>query len=53
MLNLENIDMTRRFASEHEEIESLRSYIFQLYIELDFRLDELEKKIKEIKNEEW
>lgn len=47
MLNLDNIDMTRQYASEKEEIDALKSYIFQLYNELEFRLRELDKAIKE------
>ena len=49
MLNLDNIDMTKQFASDHEEIEAIRSYIYQLYNELNFRLQELEKIIEEKK----
>lgn len=51
MLNLENIDVRRQFASEKEEAEYIRRYIFQLYIELDYRLGELDRRIKEIEND--
>lgn len=47
MLNIDNIDITRQYVSDHEEIEAIRSYIFQLYNELNFRLQELDKLIKE------
>ena len=52
MLNIDNIDVTRQFSSEREAVEYIRSYIYQLYSELDFRLEELEKRIKEQANEE-
>ena len=52
MLNLENIDMTKQYASDHEAIDAVRSYIYQLYQELEFRLQELDKKIKEQKQDE-
>lgn len=52
MLNLDNIDMTKQYASDHEEIEAVRSYIYQLYQELDFRLRELDRMIKEQKQDE-
>lgn len=45
MLNLDNIDIARRYTSDHEEVESIRSYIYQLYQELEFRLGELEKNV--------
>lgn len=51
MLNLDNIDITRQYASDHEEIEAIRSYIYQLYQELDFRIRELDRMIKEQKDE--
>lgn len=52
MLNLENIDMTKQYASDREAIDAVRSYIYQLYQELEFRLQELDKKIKEQKQDE-
>ena len=51
MLNIENIDITRQFASDSEAVEYIRSYIYQLYMELDFRLEELDRLIKEQKDE--
>ena len=51
MLNLGNIEIERQYATEREAIESMRSYIYQLYIEINFRLDELDKRIKELENE--
>ena len=51
MLNIDNIDITRKYATDHEEIEAIRSYIFQLYNELNFRLQELDMLIKEQRNE--
>ena len=47
MLNLDNIDITRKYATDHEEIEAIRSYIFQLYNELNFRFQELDKLAKQ------
>lgn len=52
MLNLGNIEIERQYATEREAIESMRSYIYQLYIELNFRLDELDKRIKELEANE-
>lgn len=46
MLTIDNIDMTREYPTTEAAVEALRSYIYQLYSELDFRLDELEKQIK-------
>lgn len=51
MLNIDNIDVTRQFPSEREAVEYIRSYIYQLYTELDFRLEELDKRIKELSDE--
>lgn len=51
MLNLGNIEIERQYATEREEIVAMRSYIYQLYIEINFRLDELDKRIKELENE--
>ena len=51
MLNIDNIDVTRQFSSEREAVEYIRSYIYQLYSELDFRLEELDRLIKEQNNE--
>ena len=51
MLNLDNIDMTKQYASTEEAVSAIRSYIYQLYMELDFRLEELDKRIKELSNE--
>ncbi len=51
MLNIDNIDVTRQFSSEREAVEYIRSYIYQLYSELDFRLEELDRLIKEQNDE--
>lgn len=51
MLNLGNIEMERQYLTEKDAIESMRSYLYQLYIELNFRLDELDKRIKELEDE--
>lgn len=51
MLNLDNIDMTRQFSSDREAVEYIRSYIYQLYSELNFRLQELDRLIKEQRDE--
>lgn len=51
MLNLDNIDLQRQFTSEMEAINAIRSYIYQLYIELDYRLDNIGKEIESIKAE--
>ena len=48
MLNIDNIDISKQYDSDHEEIEAIRSYIFQLYNELNFRLRELDKIIEQI-----
>lgn len=50
MLNLDNVDLNRRFASAEEEAEYIRRYLYQFYIEANYRLDELEKRIKELEN---
>lgn len=49
MLNLENIDVTKQYSSDQEEIQAIKSYIYQLYNELNFRLQELERIIEEKK----
>ncbi len=51
MLGIDNIDVGKQYATEREEIEALKSYMYQLYQELEFRLGELEKKIKEMNDE--
>lgn len=50
MLNLDNIDLNRKFASAEEEAEYIRRYFYQFFIEVNYRLDELEKRIKELEN---
>lgn len=52
MLNIDNIDVTRQYASTEEAVSAIRSYIYQLYAELDFRLEELDKRIEEQKQDE-
>lgn len=52
MLNLDNIDINQQFRSAEEAAEMIRRYIFQLYTEIDFRLEELDKKIKELQDED-
>lgn len=47
MLNIDNIDLTKQYNSVQDEIKAVKSYIFQLYIELGYRLDKLEALIKE------
>lgn len=50
MLNLGPIDLQKQYASEKEELKDLRSYLFQLYTELNYRLDNLDERIKELEN---
>lgn len=50
MLNLGNIEMERQYGTEREAVEAMRSYIYQLYIELNFRLDELDRRLKELED---
>lgn len=52
MLTLGNIEMQKKFASEQEEIRDIRSYIFQLYTELNYRLDDLDKRLKALEENE-
>lgn len=52
MLNLDNIDLTKQYNSVQEEIKAIKSHIFQLHIELGYRLDKLEALIKEREDEE-
>lgn len=52
MLNLETIETATQFASEAEKSDYIRSYIFQLYIELEYRLSELDKRIRKLEGEE-
>ena len=40
MLNLSNIDLRINYASAEEEIRAMKSYIYQLVNELDFRLQD-------------
>ena len=40
MLNLSNIDLRINYANAEEEIRAMKSYIYQLVNELDFRLQE-------------
>lgn len=51
MLNLDNVDLNRRFSSAEEGVDYILRYIYQLYIEANYRLDELEKRIKELEDE--
>ena len=46
MLNLENIENIKTDKTDREAIEAIRSYIFQLYIELEYRLDDIDKRLK-------
>ena len=48
MLNLGPIDMNKQYASEKEELKDMRNYLFQLYTELNYRLDDIYKRIKEL-----
>lgn len=43
MLNLDNIDILKKYGSNAEGVEEIRRYIYQLYIELDYRLETLAK----------
>lgn len=52
MLNLDNIDMNKQYNSTQEEIKAIKSYIFQLYIELEYRLEKMDTLIKEMKDDE-
>lgn len=49
MLNLENIDLNRQYTSVQEEVKALKSYVFQLYIELEYRLETMDAEIKALK----
>ena len=51
MLTLGPNDLQKQYASEKEELKDLRSYIFQLYTELNYRLDNLDQRIKELEND--
>ena len=52
MLNLGPIDMNKQYASEKEELKDIRNYLFQLYTELNYRLDDIDKRIKELQNDD-
>lgn len=51
MLNLGNIDTNKQYASEKEELKDIRNYLFQLYTELNYRLDDIDKRIKELQDD--
>jgi hypothetical protein len=50
MLNLGPIDMNKQYSSEKEELKDIRNYLFQLYTELNYRLENLDERIKELEN---
>lgn len=52
MLNLDNIDLNRRFASAEEEAEYIRRYFYQFYVEANYRLDELNRRLSEIEEKQ-
>lgn len=51
MLNLGPIDMNKQYASEKEELKDIRNYLFQLYTELNYRLDDIDQRIKELQDD--
>lgn len=52
MLTLGNIELSKQYTSEQEELKDIRRYLFQLYTELNYRLDDIDRRIKELSDEE-
>ena len=52
MLNLDNIDLMRVYLTDRELAEYIRNYMYQFYVECNYRLAELDKRIKELEKNE-
>ena len=52
MLNLGPIDTNREIESDKDNLKEIRNYLWQLYTELNYRLDDIDKRIKELKDNE-